>query len=211
MSTTEKEVKHALYKIPGGRKIKLGDEESVLIFNSYYPELEKQFYMVPPCLSKRESLFKEDKRYTGEVEIGNAFCQTKKSGILISNFSYKNRNQILQSKAIEKFDCDFIFKTENYEIWIIEVRKSKTERIGESIEEKFLQVVRNRNHTLELAKRLFDKEFSVAFENICSCVVAIPDADPCDFEIFKRTETWRSFMTTNPSYKIGFIGGREFS
>ena len=194
------------YKIPGGRKIKLGSEECMLMFHSYYPEWQTEFYTVPSYLSKRDSLFKEDKGYTGEAEIAEAFYQSKASGLFISNFSHKDRNQILQSKSDKMFECDFIFITNNYKMWIIEVRTSKADRIAASIEEKFQQAIKNRDHILELADRMFGKEFCDTLRNICNCIVAIPEATVDDFERFKTTKTWESFIRGNPDYDIKFMG-----
>ena len=121
------------YKIPGGKRIRLGDEESTYAFDSYYPEWDKQLYMIPPYLSKRDNLFGEDKGYTGEAEIAHSFMESKISGILISNFSSKDENKILQLKSKDRFEIDFMFLAENFEMWIIEVRKSQPSRIAKSI------------------------------------------------------------------------------
>ena len=138
----DKKEKFVPYKIPGGKKINLGDDKSVSIFKSYYPDWDKHFYMVPSYLSKRDSLFRDDRGYTGEAEIAELFYQSKNNGIFISNFCYKDENKILQSKASIKFECDFIFVTRNYEMWIIEVRKSKAERVASGIKEKFEQATK---------------------------------------------------------------------
>ena len=197
-----------VYKIPGGKRIRLGDEESIHAFDSYYPEWETKFYMVPPFLPKRDSLFGEDKGYTGEVEIIQSFLESRISGILISNFSSKDENKILQSKAKATFEIDFIFLAKNFEMWIIEVRKSQPNRIAKSIKEKFEQAISNRNHILSLAHKMFGKQFSEALGKICNCVVAIPDADANDFKNFKYTETWKMFKDKSPCYKVEFINDK---
>ena len=196
------------YKIPGGKRISLGDEESIYAFDSYYPEWAKQLYMVPPYLSKRDNLFGEDKGYTGETEIAHSFLESKINGILISNFSSKDKNKILQSKSKETFEIDFIFLAENFEMWIIEVRKSQPSRIAKSIKEKFEQTINNRNLILRLATKMFGTQFSDTLGNICNCVVAIPDAKSDDFKKFKSTEIWGKFKSESPCYKVEFINDK---
>ena len=197
-----------VYKIPGGKKISLGDEESMYAFDSYYPEWKTNFYMVPSFLSKRDNLFGEDKGYRGEAEIAKSFIESNISGILISNFSSKDENKILQMKSKETFEIDFIFLAENFEMWIIEVRKSKPSRIPKSIKEKFEQAINNRNHILRLATKMFGKQFSDALGKICNSVVAIPDANADDFKKFKSTEIWKNFKSESPCYKVEFISDK---
>ena len=137
--------------------------------------------------------------------MAHSFKKGKVNGILISNFSSKDANKILESKSKEPFEIDFIFLAENSEMWIIEVRKSQPNGIATSIEEKFAKAISNRNHILQLADKMFGKEFSIALRNICNCLVAIPEANAEDFERFKNTETWESFASKNPSYKVRFV------
>ena len=193
------------YKVPGGEKVKLGDDELLQAFNSYYPQWDKHFYMAPPYVPKRNSLFEEDSGYIGETKIAQAFLESKINGILISNFSNSDRNNIIESKEKEKFECDFILLTKDFGMWIIEVRKSKPNRIETSIEEKFEQVIKNRNHIIKLSEEMFDKKFSDTLGSVFNCLIAIPDADPKEFERFKMTETWRSFRSENQCYKVDFI------
>ena len=193
------------YKVPGGEKVKLDDDESLQAFNSYYPQWDKHFYMAPPYVAKRNSLFEEDSGYIGETKIAQAFLESKINGILISNFSNSDRNNIIESKEKEKFECDFILITKDFGMWIIEVRKSKPNRIETSIEEKFEQVIKNRNHIIKLSEEMFDKKFSDTLGSVFNCLIAIPDADPKEFERFKMTETWRSFRSENQCYKVDFI------
>ena len=199
-------VRPILYKIPGGKKVRLNDEEAILVFDTYYPDWDKNFYMVPPYLSRRNTLFGSDKGYTGQAEIADAFYRTMRSGILISNFSDKDKNNILQRKSKTAFRCDFIFITKNHGLWIIEVGKCEPQRINCTIREKFVQAIKHRNHILQLSEELFGKEFANVLGNICNCVVAIPDASAIDFKKFKETQCWRSFRSDNPGYKIKFIG-----
>ena len=208
----ENERKFTKYKVPGGKRIRLVDEEAVLAFNSYYPEWNKQFYIVPPYLSERNSLFGTDKGYEGEAKIAIAFEQSGVVGILVSNFSNKDQNKILQSKSKVNFECDFVLLTEEYGMFIIEVCHSVVGRIQKSIREKFEQLTkRSRKCIIELGNELFGRDFSMALGSICNGIIAIPDANKKDFASFKESQSWKDFVSSSPGYKIMFVGKDQIS
>ena len=199
-------------KIPGGQKINFRDDRIVDAFDSHFPNKDKQLYMVPPYL-KRNSFFDEDEGYDGEQKVATALMESNLTGVLICNFSSSDKNQIFQTKSQEKFECDFIFVTSNLRIWIIEVRKSKSTRILNSIEEKFEQVCNNRRHILGLAREIFN-DISVDVHDlnkVCNGVVLIPGASSEDYATFKSTPKWEKFINGEDNFAVKFLGKEHLS
>ena len=202
----EGEQKFTIYKIPGGKRIKLIDKEAVLAFDSYYPDWDKKFYTVPSCLKERDSFFGLDRGYEGEIKVADAFKQSQINGILIANFSDKDKNNILQSKSKAKFECDFILLTKEYGMLIVELCHSAVGRIQTSIKEKFEQLKKNRNHIMSLCMELFGHDFSKDLEKLYNGVIAIPNGTTEDFNKFKEAKTWSDFINSKPNYTVTFLG-----
>ena len=213
LSVAEKGTKRKLvkYKVPGGKKVTLIDKEAVLAFDDYYPEWDKKLYIVPSQPRKKNTLFGSDRGYEGEAEVERALMGSKIKGILISSFSNKDQNNILQSNSELKFELDFILLTKDNGLWSVEVCSSKEKRIQDSIEEKSEQIIRNHNHILKLAEELYGEAFSLELAKICNGIVAVPNAIFDDFEKFKKTPLWEDFISSNPSFKIEFIGKEQVS
>ena len=199
------------YKIPGGKRVALNDNEAVLAFDEYYPARDNTFYIVPPHLTKRNNLFGSDKGYEGEAKIADTFKESKINGIFITNFSYKDQNNIFQSKSKMKFECDFIFLTKNYGLWLIEVCNSSKERMEDNIKEKLEQLQKNHYHILKLAKELYGEAFSFDLAKVFNGIVAVPNATTNDFECFKRSLYWQKFISMNCCYTIELIGDEQIS
>ena len=201
------------YKVPGGKKVTLIGEEAVLAFEDYYPEWDKKLYIVPCQPRKRNTLFDSDspndRGYEGEAEVERALIGSKIKGILISSFSNKDQNNILQSRSELKFELDFIFLTKNHGLWSVEVCNSKETRIQDSIVEKFEQIIKNRNHMLKLAEELYGEAFSLELAKIYNGIVAVPNATFDDFEKLRKTPLWQDFISSNPSFRVEFIGKEQ--
>ena len=197
------------YKVPGGKRVTLIDEKAMLVFDEYYPKWDKMFYIVPPQLTERDSLFGDDKGYEGEAKIADAFKESKINGIFVANFSSKDQNTILQLISKQTFECDFILLTQDYGLWSVEVCDSSKQRIQESIREKFKQLIKNRKHILKLAKELYGEHFSSQLAKIYNGIVAVPSATLDDFQNFKTTAPWQSFISSSPCYLIEFIGEEQ--
>ena len=209
-----KDIKRTLtkYKIPGLKKITLIDKEAVLAFEEYYPEWEKTFHIVPPQLTERNTLFGSDvnKEYNGEVKITNAFEESGINGILISNFSNKDQNNIMQSESKLTFECDFILLTKDYGLWSVEVCDASSKCILKSISEKVEQLIKNRNHILNLVKERYGENFSYSLAYVYNGIEVAPNATSDNFQTFKTTAVWQEFISSNPFRKVEFIGKKKF-
>ena len=199
------------YKIPGGKRITLIDNEAILAFDEYYPAWDKTFYIVPPEMTNRDTLFGSDRGYEGEVKIAEVFKESKINGIFISNFSNKDQNNILQSSSRQSFECDFIFLTERYGLWLIEVCHSSKTKMQKCIKEKYEQLENNRKHILKLAEELYGEAFSFDLTKIFNGIIAVPNATSDDFECFRKSPLWQKFIDSNSCYEIEFLGDEHIS